>query len=64
MKCKSCGADQVHWRSLCISCAGDYRYTVYRKHLEKKQAKAGKPISEQWARKPKWKYKDGRRVII
>lgn len=56
MSCKSCGHEKVKERKMCDVCLADYRYSAHRKSLERRQVKQGKPISQQWARKPRWDY--------
>lgn len=56
MKCKSCPHDELFWRNLCRVCYSDYNYSRHRRKIEKKQMLEGKPISQEWKRKPRWDY--------
>lgn len=56
MSCKSCGHSVIKSRKMCNICLADYDYNRHRRKIEKKQILEGKPISQQWARKPRWDY--------
>jgi len=52
MSCKSCFKSEVESKGLCSICLADYRYSVYRRNLEKRQRESGRPVSSEGKR---WK---------